>query len=489
MRPALPVPRSGSRRGTGPGRRRVTRRATSPVMTGTVPDPGGREETQAKRPGDAAAITGASIRTALGREATAITHPDGTLTVTVAGFTRATDVHRALAPALRAATRVLRLGASTAAGAEHDVFVVTPAGVTAGTPDAGLARARLMAVDPRHRYHAALACAAGRTPRGDDESSSLHDLGSELNRRPERAFPSALAHAAGAPEWAARRARNAAVVAAALDGTEHDVPPHQVTALAEYARQLRAALAARGHGTAARDAETAAAIRSISGRVVPDGPTGNLSGAAGVRARLAEAAGSLDGGNLSWSWSCLDLARQEAAGAFGRHSAIVVLDDGTAAHEAVEGLMRRLVAAPPAAGTLADHLHAGDLLDTARDATSGEGFGVRHTPGEEAAAGQIRAASHALASGDRAMARELLAAAAAAEPSGSRRTPARHGDRPPPGPPRCPRIREAPGTRQLHRAGCRRPTHARPGPGRPAAAGPARPPRPMEAHGRRPPGP
>src|SRR5689334_22002059 len=86
----------------GPGApaaaRRVTRRATPPLMTGTVPDPGGREEAKAKTPEDAAASATAAVRAVLGREAAAAVHADGTLTLTVADFTRAADVHRALAP-------------------------------------------------------------------------------------------------------------------------------------------------------------------------------------------------------------------------------------------------------------------------------------------------------------------------------------------------------------------------------------------------------
>ena len=224
-----------------------------------------------------------------------------------------------------------------------------------GTPSP--VRARLEALDSRYRYSAAFTHATGLAP-WDPEVARLYDVARALETRPEDAISMAVAHASISPGASARRAAHMVAVTAALAGVEHDAPPRRMTALAEYARQLRAALAALEQGTAAQDAELASAVSALAGRVAPEGTES-------IRKDLAAAAGVLRGGDRGSAWHHLDMARRAAAGEFGRDGMLAPLGDGTAAHEAIGDLLGRLAPAPPAAGTFSDLLHAGDITNTA----------------------------------------------------------------------------------------------------------------------------
>ena len=313
------------------------------------------------------------------------------------------------------------------AGCHGERQSVSQDGTCQGTPDpdprASAAREKLLSLDPRYRYSAAVYHATGMAP-WDKEAPRLYDITRALSGRPEEAIAMAVSHVSMAPNGAALRAGRAEAVVAALDGIEHD-KLEGVAGLAEYARQLRAALKARERGLQAQDAELAAAVRGLAGRVADDG-RGSIGG------HLAKAAAALDDGYRGIAWLSLDMARRHAAGEFGRDGLMAPLDDGTAAHEQVTALMERLVpVSPVAGGTFADLLHAGDVDATAADVVTRDvsSFGPED-PAALAVQGRLRDAARALRAGDRSGASDLLAAAC--ELATAAGTTIKYG---PPGPP------------------------------------------------------
>ena len=272
-----------------------------------------------------------------------------------------------------------------------------------GGPDVEAVRGRLQGLTPRNRYSAALVHATGLAP-WDSEVLSIGDLARALEERPEDAVSTAILHAAR-PEWAAGRAGRVDAITTVLAGVAHEAPPRRMEALAEYARQLRAALTARRQGMSGQDAAIASAARRAAGRI-PGGHAGP------IRDDLGKAADALGDGDRSGAWRHLSMARRAAAGEFNDGRLVAALDDGTAAHETIGGLMQQLAPAPPAVGgSFADRLHASDIDESARRVDTRDLHGGPEDPLAVAVAGQLRAAAQCLRRGDQRTARSLLTAA------------------------------------------------------------------------------
>jgi hypothetical protein len=269
------------------------------------------------------------------------------------------------------------------------------------------ARARLLGLDPRYRCSAAFTHATGLAP-WDPEVPRLYDLARDLDGRPEAAIERAVITAALTSEdGPARRAGRVEAVVAALEGLEYDGESPQLAGLAEYARQLRAALAARSRGLGAQDAAIAAAARVIAGRAEDDG-----TGAVGQS--LAEAAAALGEGDRSSAWHSLSAVRRRALGEHTAVGLITPLADGTAAHEQIGTLIGQLAptAPPVGGGTFADLLHAGDVDATAGKVVTREEprWGL-DDPIAQAVQAQLRDAARALRDGNRDQAANLLTTA------------------------------------------------------------------------------
>jgi hypothetical protein len=273
-----------------------------------------------------------------------------------------------------------------------------------GGPDVAAVRGRLQGLDRRYRYSAALTHATGLPP-WDDEVLRIGDLARALEERPEDAISAAIQQAEANPEWAASRAGRVEAITVVLAGVAHDAPPRRMDALGEYARQLRAALTAPQQGTSGQAAAIAADARQVAERL-PAGP---------IRDDLGKAADALGAGNCSGAWRHLDMARRAAAGEFNDGRLVAALDDGTAAHEAIGGLMQQLAPAPPTAGgSFADRLHAADIDESARRVDTRDLHGGPEDPLAAAVAGQLRAAAQCLRGGHRDTAQTMLTGAALA---------------------------------------------------------------------------
>ena len=286
-------------------------------------------------------------------------------------------------------------------------MAVTAAGSGGGDgsgPDIAAVRGRLEGLDPRYRYSAALTHATGLPP-WDNEVLSIGDLAHALEERPEDAISAAILQAQANPEWAASRAGRVEAITAVLAGVAHDAPPRRMEALGEYARQLRAALTSPQQETSELTAAIAGDARRVAERVAA-GP---------IRDDLGKAADALGAGDRSGAWRHLNMARLAAAGEFNDGRLVAPLDDGTAAHEVIGGLMQQLAPAPPASGgSFADRLHAADIDESARRVDTRDLHGGPEDPLAAAVAGQLRAAAQCLRGGHHDTARAMLTGAAPA---------------------------------------------------------------------------
>jgi hypothetical protein len=268
--------------------------------------------------------------------------------------------------------------------------LAAPAG--RGTSAHGDTAAHLQGLDPRYRFSSALTRASGGP--GSDDYGKMVNLVNGLKERPEDAVPRALAHAeTGSPEALTRRAQQVEAVTGALNGMQHDAPAHQISAMNEYARQLRASVGAAGAGKTTGDPAHAAQIRQLAGRVDGDSALERRT-----RSHLEDAATAVEKGNRSDAYGHLDAARHVASGAnTASHpeSHLVTDTDGHGVVPAIEGHMRRVPYAP---ADTADIGRVGLLGALARDTERLSGASRAHS--DEGAAHLATAAAHMRAGRD-----------------------------------------------------------------------------------------
>lgn len=123
----------------------------------------------------------------------------------------------------------------------------------------GEMRARVLAVERRYRFSAALGHAGDITTPG---YTALVNLALYFRDKPGEARDFAEFHLREFPSSAHQQAGRAQLVVDILDGIEHDAPEHQVRALAEYARTVAEVTSATRHDRPVRDAASRGSSRT-----------------------------------------------------------------------------------------------------------------------------------------------------------------------------------------------------------------------------------